>query len=211
MYWYNNMIRIPLNQLEQAIRNPTAYKRQLAHRSPQEYGPSYFGALRDAIFRFHRANDPFYAGQYLTDRLSRFRDYTKRQEMIRQFEWYVEDFFERGLLTFETRLRIVIPPPNRNIADIILSGEVSRVDIKQPKGYAAWLFKSREPESWFDELRMPLIQDVLSNSVLNTVSDEISVGIVSFEERYIDDRCYSQQQIASAWQTLDKLLTDLGF
>lgn len=205
------MIRLPLGDLEVARRNPVEYRRRLATPQPSAFCPSYFSAVRDAVFRFHRSGGNFLeAREYLTDRLAGFRDMNRRAEMAEQYEWYVEEYIARGVLTFETRLRLVIPPPNRDAGEIMLSGEVSRIDMKPSGGYAAWLFRSREHANWTAEMRMPLIQDQLTTSVLNAGPGEVTIGLYSFEERYVDERCYSPQEIAQARHDLDDLLARLG-
>jgi hypothetical protein len=129
---------------------------------------------------------------------------------IDQFEWYTEEYVNRGWPTFEAQLRVLIPLPSRVPPDLFCSGEISRVDMMPARGYAAWLLRSRGGEGWAHELRMPLIQGALAQN-LGVPASEVRVGIYSFEEQFIDLHGYSQIEVDQAYADLDDLLTRMGF
>jgi hypothetical protein len=86
------MPRLPLRDLEEALRNPVAYRQKLLLSDDISYGPTYFGALRDTIFKFHKTNNNLsQARVYLQARLSRFRDRMRCTEVMDQFEWYAAE------------------------------------------------------------------------------------------------------------------------
>jgi hypothetical protein len=206
------MPRLPLRDLEEALRNPVEYRRKLQQPVENSYGPTYFGALRDAISTFHKTNgNLMQAKAYLVARLARFVDTMRCAEIVEQFEWYTEEYISRGWLTFETRLRVVIQLPPRASAHLFCSGEVNRVDIVPTGGYAAWLMRSRGPEDWVSELRMPLVQGAIAQKILQAPAGEVRVGIYSFKERFVDLCCYSQNEVDQAYADLDDLLRRMGF
>lgn len=128
-----------------------------------------------------------------------------------QFEWYTEEYANCGWPAFETWLRLVVQLPPWAPQDLLRSGEVSRVDMVAAGGYAAWLIRSRGPQNWSRELRMPLIQATLASRALGVPGDEVRIGIIGFEDRVIDLRSYSQREIARAYSKLENLLRQMGF
>ena len=87
------MPRLPLGDLEEALKNPMAYRQKLQHPVSSFYGPSYFGALRDAVFKFHRTNgNVVQARRYLEGRLAQFADIARSNEIMDQFEWYTGEY-----------------------------------------------------------------------------------------------------------------------
>jgi hypothetical protein len=201
------MIRLSLSDLDEAIRNPVAYREKMTQGDRSRFFPpkSYFTVLRNAIFKFHSSDNNLAEGQdYLTAKLVGFKDYSRLQDTIDQFNWYVQDYSNSNLVTFSCRQNVVIRPATAAEPSLEWSGQVSRLDIRPVGGYAAWLFRNKDPEGWFNELRMPLIQDELSNS-LNVPLAEISIGIYSFQDRFVDFRYYSAQNVADAQNRLQAL------
>jgi hypothetical protein len=206
------MPRIPLRDLEEALRNPSAYRQKLLLSAGNSYGPTYFGALRDVIHKFHKTNGNLVQTRvYLQARLNRFLDQTRCAQTMDQFEWYVSEYKSLGWPTFEIRLRVSIPLPPRVRPNLVCSGEVSRVDLVPVGGYAAWLMRSRGAKDWARELRMPLVQQALAQGPLGVPTSEIKIGIYSFEEQFTDLCSYSQTEIDLAYLELDNLLSRMGF
>ena len=206
------MIRFRLNDLEEALRNPIEYMHEQTRIDRPEifYRKSYYTTLRNAIFKFHSSNnDISIARDYLIDELDSFKKDSLKQDTIEQFDWYIQDYRNNNFHTFSCRYNITIKPSNATSSNLEWYGEISRLDICPDGGFIAWLFRRKEPEGWFNELRMPLIQSELSNN-LNAPFTEISVGIYGFEERFADYRCYSAQSIFMAQQRLRGLSLEFG-
>jgi hypothetical protein len=207
------MIRLPLRELEEALTDPSSYRIRLSSSaSTGSWGPFYFGALRDAIFKYHNISGATEAEvqAYLNDRLSRFRNDTRKDSIIGQLEWYLKQYADCGLTTFQTRLRVEMSLPKSVQSQVVCTGQVSRLDIQPAGGYAAWLFRSKKYQNWSNELQMPLTQLSVANK-LNVPSHEITIGIYSFEEKFVDEHKYTQEEIDTAYQRLTNLLTALGF
>jgi hypothetical protein len=206
------MSRLPLSDLQQALANPGKYRHDMDHPEKRFFSPSYFNALRDAIFTFHKSGGSLpTVMDYLENRLDKFKNRHRCEEIIDQCEWYVSDFFQRGLVNIQTRLPIYVHLPLWVPPDLICSGQIARVDLVPTGGYAAWMFRARDPIGWADQLQMPLIQDTLAKTVFGAPLSEVSLGIVSFEERLVDYRTYSEEEIRLAQQTLEALLHSLGY
>jgi hypothetical protein len=198
------MTRLPLSQLEEARQNPVAYRRKIGNPSgPRKWG--YINALREAIRQFHKMGDNGQAGYtYLEDKLDRFKNERKSLDTVNQLAWYIEDYWNRGWFTTETYHNISVPLEGIGI-QVRCTGEISRLDIVPSGGYAAWLFRSREPEGWKKELRMPIIQDIAAG-LFGVPSSEMRVGIISFKERYADFHNFGSWEIAKAYSEFDTLI-----
>jgi hypothetical protein len=168
--------------------------------------------VADPLIEAHKTNGNIgQARAYLQARLSRFLDRMRCIEMTDQFEWYAQEYLNRGWLTFETRLRVVIPLPSWVPPDLVCSGEVTRIDLVPAGGYAAWLIRSRGAQDWIQELCMPLVQHALAHGALGAPASEIQIGIYSFAEQFVDLCSYSPTEIDQARLDLDGLLRSLGF
>jgi len=57
---------------------------------------------------------------------------------------------------------------------------------------------------------MALLQDRIANSVLHIDACKIIIGVYCFQEQFIDQHCYSTQEIQEAYAELNKLALNLG-
>ena len=207
------MHRLPLGDLEVARRDPIAYRDRLDSEEKRRFGLTYSSALRWAVFRFHATGDDVGAAAYLEELLEhpKLRNAARKEETAEEFQWYVQEYAQRAWPTFETRRRLVVPLPRRIRDDLTCSGEIARIDLEPSGGYAAWLFMSSVPESWITELRWPLIQGTLAESVLAVSPDEVRVGLYAFKDRIVVDTRFDAAAIRRASARLRRLVRKLGF
>jgi len=199
------MIKLSIGELEEAIRDPKGHRtKAIAKTMVKPYYPiSFYVQLKNSIYRYHSSqNNPVIGEEYLTVKLAQFKSEIRKRQMFEQYYWYVNDCFSNGIQIFDWRKNITISGAS---ADILLTGEISRWDIRDKGGYDIWLFRKSEPDGWEKELRMPLIQDRLS-TLLNSSTDEIYIGIYSFNEKYKSQMSYSLQEINTAKQKLNSFL-----
>lgn len=206
-------MRLSFRDLNEAFVHPRKFKKKL--REPQGPPPifkySYYNVLINSIYHFHNCqNDPTEGDEYLIDKLSSFKNEVRKEIIYDQFRWYIEDYINKNITTFEVRQNIKIIPEIPIKAGVRISGQINRLDILPSGGYIAWLFRNRNYDGWKEEFCMPLIQYALANQILNVPSDDISIGIYSFTEEYIDQHCYSQVNIQDAKSNFEKLLISLG-
>lgn len=203
------MLRLPLSDIDEALKNPGAYREKIrtsTESSPRKY--SYFNALRNAIFKFHNDNEGI-ARSYLLSELGKFKNSWKCAETVDNFNWYLLDYAQRGWEASLVRQRVQVLLPPWIPPHFVCTGEVSRVDIIPSGGYAAWLFRSRDPDDWQHETRMPLIQDSIA-TILGAPIEEVLIGIYSFKERIVETHSYKPQEISLAHEVLDKLLQQIA-
>lgn len=205
------MAKMSFGQLEEAKSDPRAFRTRLAQGGRSGFGATYHSALRDAIFQYHSRGDQYSAKRYLEDRLGRFKDPGRIDETLDQFDWYLGVHSDSDLVTFQIRLNIEFPLFPSEAVDLRITGQVSRLDLSPDGGYVAWLFRSGDHDKWEDEIRLPLIQHTLSNSVLACPLDEITMGIISFNERFAGTHSYSESEVEDSIRDLLELLSIMGY
>jgi hypothetical protein len=206
------MVKLPLRDLEEAATDPIAYRTKMTSNNASS-GPryGYFNVLRNAIRRFHESGgNETAARRYLQDGIDSFVDnLAKREDTEDKLDWYIDIWRSSSLITVDTMSRITVPLPSRSSSDLTCSGEITRVDIVPTGGYAGWLFRNNNIDDWLNELRMPLIQETLAQT-LGVSSSQVTVGVYGFPQRDVQQTTYAPSEIRAAYSSLDNLLTLLG-
>lgn len=208
------MPRLPLGQIEAALENPSAFRRRIEGGEEGSFGETYGGALRHAIFRYHKTTDVGEAYAYLESRLensARLRSAARKLETLEQLVWYMEEHRSRAWQTFETGLRLHVPMPEGTSADLVCSGEITRIDLVPSGGYAAWIASGSVRASWQSELRFPLIQHALATSTLFVPLGEVSVGVYDLARMQVMLHQYTHRATASARTRFRRLVRSLGY
>jgi hypothetical protein len=207
------MARLPLGHLEDALRNPAAYRLRMREGSESRFGETYVGALRQTIFRYHASGNADEAYTYLEQRLAnsaRLQSGRRANETLENLDWYVEEHRSRGWPTFQAGVRLVVPYPGRLAPDIVCSGEIGRLDLKPTGGYAGWVISGDTGPGWEDQLRFPLMQDALAQVVLGVPDQEVSVGVCDFTRRQALLTSFSGKEIVRARRRFGELLRQLA-
>lgn len=206
------MPRLPLGHLEDALRNPPAYRLRMNAGTSSPFGETYAGALRQTIFRYHASGDADEAYRYLEQRLAnsgRLRSGRRVNETLENLEWYVEEHRRRAWPTFQVGLRLIVPSSSRAPSDIVCSGEVARLDLMPAGGYAGWMISGDTEPGWESQLRFPLIQNALARTTFGVPDSEVSVGVYDFASRRALLTSYSEPEIRRATRRLGELLRAL--
>jgi hypothetical protein len=207
-------MRLALGSIEEALANPVAFRERADAGDGGGFGYTYASALRNAIYRYHSANDRDDAADYLEDSIQNsktLRSAQRRAETLEQLDWYIEEHATLGWPTFDTRVRVSVPVPARAADTLKCTGEVGRIDLVPSGGYAAWLFTSSVAHDWRKELRMPLLQATLADVTLGAPANEIQVGIYDFSAREVISTTFSDKAIHAARRRFRRLVSDLGF
>jgi hypothetical protein len=205
--------RLGLGQIEDALRDPPAFRRVMDAAEGASFGETYVSALRQTVFLYHRTNDRVEAREYLRRRLtnsSRLNNPSRIFDTRDQLEWYIGEHEARGWATFQSPVRIRVPL-RRNPSDLTCSGELVRLDLVPAGGYAAWLFVNHVGDNWVDELRFPIIQSTVAQTTLSVPSSEVYVGIYDLPNRRVETYQYSPSQLVQARRRLRRLVSDLGY
>lgn len=190
-------MKIPHKELERVRRNPTIYRGVnfgLGHAFSRYPTASMF---RLALMEYHKSNLIAAAISYFETSFDAHRKETKaneetRDEFINYLTRYDESYNDLGVSTFKAFARIAIPL-NRQV---LLSGEVLRIDIIPQGGYSTYILE-KESREWRNELRMPLIQGFLSNE-LNCRPGEMRVGMYFYQSGIHLSTTYASKEIRRA-------------
>jgi len=195
--------------LEEASANPAGYRAKLFGPPRRPQGSIYFNSLRNAIFNFHKPRwTAAQAERYLEQRLDSAANASRKAEILDQFHWYLEQYKDLGWPKALTRLNLNICLPSWAPADLVLSGQIARVDFVPSGGYAGWIFVSGNAYGWREELRMPLLQEALAQK-MSVTTDEIIVGLYAFESRSVEHTSYSAAEVMRACSSLERVLQRL--
>lgn len=131
------MPKIRVKDIEQARKNPRAFRRTLSRPAPTPFfSYSYFMALRNGIGWFHKSEDRVSARDALVVHLNdKFKSADKIQLTLEKFDWYVRDYVTRGANAFKTFLNLRIELPAFVPEDLSCGGQIGRVDRVPAGGY----------------------------------------------------------------------------
>jgi hypothetical protein len=203
------MLKIPIGDLEELRQNPIAYKTKLESGAPRYGGPSYFQTLRNAIFEFHKSNNTNIGFSYLEEHLEGFKSIRRCQQVMDDFQWYISEVQKTNWPTFRIKLNIKVPLSTRFADSLMVSGQISKVDINVSGGYGAWLLSNKKHEAWREELQMPIIQNAIAVE-LNTISSKVSIGIYNFVDHFSDYYTFQENEIRQAHRELEVALLQMG-
>lgn len=201
-------MKIPLRELEEARRDPSAYvrrRRAAAGKKSIGYKSKYL-TLQRAVYRFHRSNNDLMAAQEYLEQsyLKQFKRPEQLAKYGEQLERYAEEFTSLGSTVIRVKDRLAIPLPQKlSDAGFRVSGEIPRIDLTG-EGYTAWLF-AKKTERWEEELRLPIIQAAYARE-LGVGEDEVKVGVYDFskgEHKLFD---FSARELRAAQNELHKLV-----
>jgi hypothetical protein len=204
------MLRIPFGDLEELKKNPIAYKVRRETEIKQGGGKSYFGVLRNTIFKFHNAKNVLVAVNYLEEHLEGFRNRERCQKVVDDFRWYLGEYQALQWRTIKTQVNIIVPLTTQFLDSFKVSGQICRIDMNPDGGYAAWLFRSRKAEGWMNEFQMPIIQNAAAVR-LGISPSRMTIGLYDFELHLVHSKNYSESEIGSAHAELEDLLRKMGY
>jgi hypothetical protein len=189
-------MKISHSQLESARANPSAFLKALKDASNEYKGRySRYNTLKLSIYHFHKTNNVTRALHYLRDAEERgFRRHGGKElaAMERQFENYVNDFYALGSAVAQAKRKIEFPLGG----DLLITGEIPRLDIVPSGGYLLCLFQKRRLP-WQHELRCPLLQHLLALE-WNAPASDVTIAMYAFEPHGYEFRQFTKREINDA-------------
>lgn len=169
-------MRLSHSDLEVCRANPKAWVTSKFGAAGGHKTFGYNQALKLAIYTYHSANNSLVAKQYLSDKLKRFANADRIDQCKNNLAAYVAWAELEGVVVADCKVRLNLPLEE----DLILAGEISRVDV-DPDGdtYRAVILGAR-PAAWRKELRLPLIQQEISSRYARPVS-QVRVGFQNLD------------------------------
>lgn len=147
-------MRISVAELEQCSQDVAGWVRARLYPTGGGPRPGYAGAVKLAIYRFHKLGNEAAARAHLRDLLDRFQSDVQKAAAERDFAAYIRWYRSDQPIVASHKVRLGYPLGG----GIILGGEVSRVDVDAVQGgYRAVLLGTPRSE-WRSDIRLPLIQ-----------------------------------------------------
>jgi hypothetical protein len=195
-------MKISHAQLESFRANPSAF---VAGQNPRTFsGPSMFRMWQYALKKVHSENFDI-AAEYLHDTIvSNFkvneRNAERMDNLIEDLQRYADAFESLGHVAIE-----VLKPMNFVVnSKLIITGEITRLDLIPAGGYAAFVLSREEGEDWRRQIRFPLIQAHYARK-LNCSLNEISVGVYSVPDRKHELQRFSALRVSAAQNEIIRL------
>jgi hypothetical protein len=155
---------------------------------PQPSGPrrSYVSVTRDAIYRFHKSNDAAIARASLVRALDSFRNVARREEALFQLDAYIQWAAGSRDIVIDSRINIKFDLGR----DVILGGQISRLDgLSRTGGYRAILL-GPPPDDWPGDFRFPVLQRVIAHVYARDES-EVQVGVQQLDGTGLQSTSFS--------------------
>lgn len=185
-------MRLRLNDLEEARLDPSRFLKQAGAEAFYRLGKNR--ALQLAIYDYHRKQGDLVSALRYFERTYK-RNFTvndRLQPLSDMLRRYDNAFKASGLVAVDWQINVRIDAS----PDLVLTGEIPRVDLKGESAYAVWLFLFSHT-NWSGELRMPLLQDYFARK-MGVLEADVSVGTYRMDLALYEGRTYSKSAINSA-------------
>lgn len=203
------MYKISITNLEKARMNPSKFGKSIVEGT---LSSGAFGGRpksmkwHDAVMEYHRTNDISKAISRLENSFSNRKDTAKNrrevEDLIIALDNYVDEYTNKGFIHFDKTINI-----NKQLSSKIrLSGWIWLLNRKSTGGYAGYII-SKEVDSlnWMWELRFPIIQDYIANTLYGCQITDVDVGVIDYTSGNHFTISYSQKDIHDALAELTKI------
>ncbi|WP_127131160.1 hypothetical protein [Pseudoflavitalea rhizosphaerae] len=201
------MARFSITKLEEARNNPQRFAESLTEtKEDQKFFPrSKFADWQRAAIFFHDGDNLSGAIKKLTTVFTlNYKESIKNQKELEQLVVNLENYAhraeKRGLTLFDKRRNIRIDIN----ADLLMTGQIPLIYMNDKGGYAASFFQ-KQTTFWQDELKYPIIQHHIAESLLGCDVKTVEVGIYSLEDEDFSLKTYSKKAINDAIEELKDL------
>jgi len=164
-------MKISHSDLEACRRNPRQWvsAKLFSDGSGPRYG--YNQAIKNAIYTYHRTSIPADSKKYLAEALKKFTNIKRSLECSETLESYLQwaEAYPNVFASWRIHLKLILH------RDILLGGEISRVDIDIKVDQYMAIILGPKPMDWKDQLRIPLIQYAIASQFHRPV-DQVRVG-----------------------------------
>jgi hypothetical protein len=187
-------MKLRLSELELARRDPAEYLRLQGPDIDRSRKMTHTRVLQGAILELHKTGELGPAFAYLHQMYYRhFHKDIDYEKLADRLQDYIARYQETGMTNSRIRDRVVLGV-NR---DLLITGQVPSIELTPDGGYAAVFFAGNPPDSWFDDLRYPLVQLHYSKS-LGVSLDEVTIGMFGFKSGSYEFAQSNESEIRAA-------------
>ena len=204
------MNKLSITNLEKARVNPSKYANDMKNGDLSvSFGGGRAKSLRwhDAVLLYHETGDITKATLKLEQSFSNRKNTPKNrrelEDLIIALDTYVNEHNNKGYIHIDKRVSIV----KQLSPQLLISGWVCwLLNMKSNGGYAGYVItKDVDEINWMLELRFPIIQEYIANTLYGCKIEEVDVGIIDYTTGNHYSICFSQEDIDEAEKELNEM------
>ena len=203
------MNKISITNLEKARMNPSKFGKSMLDgtlSSGAFMGRPKSMKWHDAVMEYHHTNDISKATMRLENSFSHRKDTAKNRKevesLIIALDTYVNEYTEKGFIYFDKTINI----DKQLSPKIRLSGWIWLLNMKSTGGYAGYIISKKvDTHNWMLELRFPIIQDYIANTLYGCQIADVDVGVIDYTTGNHFTIKYSQEDIDEALTELNEI------
>lgn len=203
------MRKLSISNLESARLNPSKYGLAMKEGTlPSSFGGNRAKSLKwfDAVMVYHKTRDLSKAITKLEQSFSKRKPTRKNlkelENLILALDNYVSEHNKYGYIYFDKTIAInkILTPQLR------LGGWIWLLNMKTSGGYSGYVVsKDIDDTNWILELRYPIIQEYMANSLYGCRLDEVEVGVIDYTTGRHYKTCFSDEDINNALEELNDI------
>lgn len=198
-------MKISHSEIETCRKSPRAW---IAQKIKSEGGgprTGYDGAIKLAIYRFHKTLDTIDARRYLEKAFGSYglTSSTRITRAVGTLNAYIGWYYRASPIVVGYKLLLDFDLGS----GWRLGGLVSRADLDQNTGGYHCVLLGSAPRDWRDQLRMPLVQRALADKLQRPETD-ISVGFQNLDGTSIELVSYPQTRLDEAERDARRLVQE---
>lgn len=200
-------MKFSIANLERARRNPVEFAKILKNgdSSANKFG-GYPKSMRwlDAVCEFHRSGDISDAFDALEKALGGRKPTAQHrrelQALLKSLDNYKNEVTSRRLSFIKSREKIHL----RVNEAVEINGIVPLIFMKTAGGFSAYFVSLNNP-AWKSELKFPIVQSYVSESVFKSSVEETDVGYIDYLTGEFNELSFSTSEIAASAVELETI------
>ena len=200
-------MKFSITNLEKARKNPVEFAKMLksGKTSENEFG-GYPKSMRwlNAVCEFHKEGRLADAFEAIDSGFSGRKNTAQHRRELQMFytalDKYKTEIAGRKLALLKSREKIHI----KVNLQVEIAGIIPLIFMKPSSGFAAY-FISPDAPAWISELKFPVIQSFVAESVFKTNVEEIEVGYINYFTGEFNETSYSAAEINASVKELESI------
>jgi len=195
-------MRITHGDIGELMTDLRGWVERKRHPESQFVRTGYRGAIKLAIYNYHKDENLERSQRYLDDVMNRLnlKNGQRRADAEQTLSGYTDWWGGSRVVTVQTRLRISLELDD----DVTLGGEVSRIDLGVDTVEYRGMLLGIQDSGWARQLRMPVLQLAIA-SRLERDPTEVVVGIQELDGTGLQVTQYSPKSIHEALEEVRSL------
>jgi hypothetical protein len=200
-------MKFSITNLEKARKNPVEFAKLLSGAKSAENGFSgYPKSMRwlNAVCEFHKKGNLSDAFESIENGFSRRKNTAQHRRELAIFyqslDKYKTETSKRKLALLKSREPILI----RVNSQVEISGIIPLIFMKPSSGFAAYFISLQNP-AWRSELKFPVVQSFVAETVFKTRVTDIEVGYIDYFTGEFNEVSFSHAEIKDSGDELQNI------